>query len=64
MQYSFNLNKVKTMIQFKVYNFLMKEFLKKKNSCMAGLTDQEDNLDPSSGTIEKFLHMKINKQKK
>ena len=30
MQYSFNLNKVKTMIQFKIYNFLMKEFLKKK----------------------------------
>ena len=29
MQYSFNLNKVKTMIQFKVYNFLMKEFFKK-----------------------------------
>ena len=48
MQYSFNLNKVKTMIQFKVYNFLMKEFLKKTNSCMARMTDQEDNIDPSS----------------
>ena len=47
MQYSFNLNKVKTMIQFKVYNFLMKEFLK-KNSCMARMTDQEDYIDPSS----------------
>ena len=63
MQYSFNLNKVKTMIQFKVYNFLMKEFLK-KNSCMARMTDQEDYIDPSSWAIEKFLNMKINKQKK
>ena len=55
------------MIQFKVYNFLMKELFKKKKkkkNCMARMTVQEDNLDPSSWTIEKFLHMKINKQTK
>ena len=40
MQYSFNINKVKTMIQFNVYNFLMKEFFKKKKKFLQGLYDR------------------------